>query len=153
MQFMSDLLVSILISYLAFTNTLADNINQLFVADESPETTIEEPAQLPGFSFLPSSLSAIPDILLQSAEYQAATVASGAGLTGNTAAVPLDAVVNIFCTFATAQYIKTTTGTGFFIDPDGVILTNAHVAPSRDEAQYLAARFGYGESQNQIMVN
>ena len=36
--------------------------------------------------------------------------------------------MNIFCTFKTDEYIRTTTGTGFFIDPDGVIMTNAHIA-------------------------
>jgi hypothetical protein len=39
-----------------------------------------------------------------------------------------DALVNIFCQYKTDDYIRTTTGTGFFINQKGVILTNAHVA-------------------------
>lgn len=38
------------------------------------------------------------------------------------------ALVNIFCTYKTDTYTRTTTGTGFFISNKGIILTNAHVA-------------------------
>jgi S1-C subfamily serine protease len=65
---------------------------------------------------------------LRSAEYQEATLAGAVGLTKGNTEDPAEALVNIFCTFTTAEYIKTTTGTGFFVDPDGVIMTNAHVA-------------------------
>ena len=40
----------------------------------------------------------------------------------------LNALVNIYCQYKTDEYIRTTTGTGFFINQKGVILTNAHVA-------------------------
>lgn len=40
----------------------------------------------------------------------------------------LQSLVNIYCTYRTKDYIRTTTGSGFFISPRGVILTNAHVA-------------------------
>lgn len=39
-----------------------------------------------------------------------------------------DAIVNIFCTQKTDQYNRSISGTGFMINPKGVILTNAHVA-------------------------
>ncbi|MCA9325001.1 trypsin-like peptidase domain-containing protein, partial [Candidatus Saccharibacteria bacterium] len=59
---------------------------------------------------------------------QQAALGAAASLSGATTREPLEAIVNIFCTFTTDTYIRTTTGTGFFIDPDGVIMTNAHVA-------------------------
>lgn len=128
MQFLSEVFTAFLASYLALINILGAQIDIWFAEDESTSPTIteEHEASLP---FLPSQIGfSIPDILLKSKDYQQAAVNTAVGLTGATTIEPLDAIVNIFCTFTTKNYIKTTTGTGFFIDPDGVILTNAHVA-------------------------
>lgn len=131
MHYVTDFLVAILTSYLAFTNTLAVNINSWLSPEvETPTVIVEESAE--DDTYLPSLPSiigqTIPDVLLRSAAYQSAALSSAPGFTGASTRDPLDAIVNIFCTFTTTEYIRTTTGTGFFIDPDGVIMTNAHVA-------------------------
>jgi hypothetical protein len=128
MHFLTDITVAALSAYLAFTGLLADQISSLFTLDDStaPTEEVEEGGEL---ASLPSRISgAIPDILLRSAEYQQAALVGATGLSGGTTNDPINALVNIFCTFTTSEYIRTTTGTGFFIDPDGVIITNAHVA-------------------------
>ncbi len=131
MNFVVELLVLVFTTYLSLTNSLAITLTAWFAPTGTDSNAIveqldESPTKL---SLLPSQLSSIiPDVLLRSAEYQQAALAGSSGLTGATTEEPLEAIVNIFCTFTTDEYIKTTTGTGFFIDPDGVIITNAHVA-------------------------
>lgn len=130
MHYVTDFIVAVLTGYLAFTNYLALTIDSWFA--ETPETApSEEQIEIENdtLSWLPSLFGqSIPDILLKSAEYQQAALGGAAGLTGGNTVDPVTALVNIFCTFTTTSYIRTTTGTGFFIDPDGVIMTNAHVA-------------------------
>jgi len=130
MQIITDLFIGFIVGYLAFTNSIATSLNTLLVPAEEPVVIMEEsPNEVDTISSLPSRVGkAIPDILLRSARYQAAAVAGSAGLVGASTREPLDAIVNIFCTFISETTVKTTTGTGFFIDPDGVIMTNAHVA-------------------------
>lgn len=132
MQLLSDLLVTFLTAYLSFTGTLAANIETFFAPAAEPptfESTLPETFSSAEPTLLPSSIGTnLPDILLTDPTYQQATLAGAAGLAGATAAEPIHAIVNIFCTFMTDTYIRTTTGTGFFIDPDGIIMTNAHVA-------------------------
>tara|TARA_B100000508_G_scaffold39647_1_gene31082 strand:- start:2167 stop:3258 length:1092 start_codon:yes stop_codon:yes gene_type:complete len=129
MQIITDILVAVLVAYLSLVNGLATFIQDIG-APETPAVVIDDEAEVDNrLSLLPSKLGEIiPDVLLRSAEYQSAALSSAASLTGATTDDPLEAIVNIFCTFRTDEYIRTTTGTGFFIDPDGVIMTNAHVA-------------------------
>lgn len=118
-------------AYMLITNSIADRINTWLTNTEELPTTISEEIEPDNstLSSLPSRLErTIPDILLRSSDYQRAALGAAAGLTGETAKDTLDAIVNIYCTYTTDSYVRTTTGTGFFIDPDGVILTNAHVA-------------------------
>ncbi len=130
MQLVVDIAVSIFTAYLAFTNQLADKVLTLL-----PDTTYEEIEEVTedtdeeSLSILPSLFGSkgLPDILLRSAEYQRAT-AIGAVSTGITTTNPSEALVNIYCTFTTPTTIRTTTGTGFFVHSEGVIITNAHVA-------------------------
>lgn len=131
MQLLKEFFVAILAGYAAFTGTIAD---ALLPPAESPatltEATEKQTTEETGFlSSLPSRITdAIPDILLRSTEYQSAALATALETPETNTTDPLEALVNIFCTFSTPEYIRTTTGTGFFVDADGVILTNAHVA-------------------------
>ena len=130
MHFLTELVALVLGAYLSLINTLAVPLETWFGNDTTENTsTIEITPTEEDLSFLPSRIGlSIPDILLRSSSYQQAALVSDADLSGATTNEPLEAIVNIFCTFTADDYIRTTTGTGFFIDPDGVILTNAHVA-------------------------
>ena len=129
MNIFVEALVFVLAGYLSLTNGLASFIEQILPGTETAPS-VEESVEFPSditllHSFFSTSL---PDILLKSSEYQQAALGAAAGLTGSTTNNPIEAIVNIFCTFETSEYIRTTTGTGFFIDADGIILTNAHIA-------------------------
>lgn len=121
-------------SYLTFVNFLADGIAFLF---ETPNTDLTEQTDqtnetAQSFDELPSEYEyggQLPDILIKNAAYQKASVIES---TDNSAIYDSskygEAVVNIYCQYRTDEYLRTTTGTGFFINRSGVILTNAHVA-------------------------
>lgn len=129
MSFLVEIITGFLTLYLAFTNGLADRIETYLATSEVEDTNYSETAALDNESFtqIPSQYKAIPDILIQNAAYQSASLIDGTGQTTPPSA-PLDALVNIYCTYKTNDYIRATTGTGFFIHEDGIILTNAHVA-------------------------
>jgi S1-C subfamily serine protease len=131
MQFLFEILTAGLMGYLAFTNMLATQIN--FMLGTAPEEIeMEESEDIPAtLSRLPSEYmqpSFIPDVLLQSSAYQQAAVLSSIGTDFAPTNDPLEAIVNIYCTSITSKQIRTTTGTGFFVHPSGVMMTNAHVA-------------------------
>ncbi len=133
---------SILIAYLAFTNFLADGIARALhieapLAHERTEKEIVPKTE--PLAALPQEESVggvIPRILLENAEFQRAAVAASDettapsylrdGVTLHDATEK--ALVNIFCQYKTEDYIRTTTGSGFIVHENGVILTNAHVA-------------------------
>jgi hypothetical protein len=121
MHFLYETAVAILTFYLGVTNSLAYSIETLLPEQMRTEATSQSEVATD------DAIRPIPDILIRNAAYQRAAVVES--IDPETApATALDALVNIYCTYTTAEYVKTTTGTGFFIDTDGVILTNAHVA-------------------------
>ncbi len=129
MQIVVNILVAIVMAYVSFTNYLATEISHWLGTTPDTYLTTEYPAETaPELTPLSSDTRLIPDILLRSSAYQQAALGSLGTVRGATTVNPLEALVNIFCTFTTRDHIRTTTGTGFFVSDDGVILTNAHVA-------------------------
>jgi len=128
MDFLLNLVTIILGTYLSLTNSLATEIALLLPEKEGNNSSYS--ASLDGELIHIESKSKfgnIPDILIKNAAYQNAAVIDS--IEPETApATALEALVNIYCTYTTDNYTKTTTGTGFLIDTDGIILTNAHVA-------------------------
>ncbi len=141
-DFFTNIFTGILVGYLALTNVLADKI-ALFLPQApvneiaiQKETSTESPTLEKLTELSKTFAKGTSRILLDHAEYQrAATIASVRNDEflntiddQPTADVVKGALVNIYCQYKTNEYIRTTTGTGFFINPKGVILTNAHVA-------------------------
>lgn len=142
-------ITGILIGYLALTNTLAHAIESLLPPLDA-ETAIKVEAERPNIEEYGNKASnevtvkqptyeyggPIPRILLENTEYQRAAASSPEPTEPND--VPFDSLplkerveqtlVNVYCQYKTDEHIRTTTGTGYFISPNGVVLTNAHVA-------------------------
>ncbi len=130
MSFLLSLITGFLSLYLAFANLLADTLLAILPTSEVGSTTVattgDQTSTLTQIDSEYETDGPIPQILIDNAAYQEAAVSSA--VYPEATATPAEALVNIFCTYRTAQYERTTTGTGFFIHPDGIILTNAHVA-------------------------
>lgn len=121
--------------YLAFTNFLADEILAILPSETTREDfnqeeiveTNQKPEEITQVDSDYKYGGIIPDILIKNASYQQANVIGA--LSTRTATATIDeALVNVYCTYRTKNKIQTTTGTGFFIQEDGIIMTNAHVA-------------------------
>ena len=135
---LGNVLAAILGTYIGITNQMADNIAQLFnletvaVIEEIGDAEPTEPAVVETvLDKLSSSYEfggSIPDILINSAQFQEAAVLDSVATTGPATNDPGEAIVNIYCTYRTQTHIHTSTGSGFFVSDKGVILTNAHVA-------------------------
>ncbi len=141
LTFVQKIIVGILTGYLALTNTFADFITSALPSPQETPPTTEE--QAPDSHTIQNTLSSITKkgdgaftFLRTHAEFQRAAVVARSRdevAVPENDALPLsdvvkNALVNIFCQYKTDTYIRTTTGTGFFINQKGVILTNAHVA-------------------------
>jgi hypothetical protein len=143
---LQTVLVSVLISYLSLTGSLAEYVKThiekttITQPDETVErdtrVVVHEPKEeLTLFSRL-FAASGVSRFLFENEAFQAA--ARSIDETANSIAPFLtpetvmetveDSLVNIFCEYKTDTYTRTTTGTGFFIHEQGVILSNAHVA-------------------------
>lgn len=142
LELAQHVIVSVLVAYLAFTNSLAVQIESLFISpdentqesqeqiavdenevlnkiegDESPDTT--------AFNFLRNHPEFQRAALIASERDEVSQIATDGRALDE---VVEEALVNIYCQYKTEKYIRTTTGTGFFINQKGVIITNAHVA-------------------------
>lgn len=132
MDFVLGLITGFLSLYLAFTNSLAGSIESFLLppAEQPVEITKTVTPAEQNLTQVDSKYERgglIPSILIKNAAYQQASVAS-AVTSATSTVLPEEAIVNIYCTYKTATQIKATTGTGFFIHKNGIILTNAHVA-------------------------
>ncbi len=139
LEFLGNVVTTILIAYLAFTNTLAERIEALFPAptvDDTGAEVAEEAGLEPYIEEESFADRLVPKVLRENLAFQrAATIASTREEEPVT--IPEDvsleeavrgALVNVYCQYKTDEFIRTTTGTGFFVNQKGVILTNAHVA-------------------------
>jgi hypothetical protein len=137
LDLLQQFLVTIAVSYLGLTNSLADHIHTLFNDTDRDQAFIAlhtEPAEPASDRSDPART--MPDVLRQDQNFQqaallAAQESSAEGSLSDTReaeAALKEALVNVFCQYRTDTYVRTTTGTGFFANSKGVILTNAHVA-------------------------
>ena len=126
-------LISAVVAYLAFTSTLGEYVQALF-NDNSNITYVSTEIPTPSDTQAPTHV--VTDVLRRDANFQrAALIAANqddheytAPDTLETEELLRESLVNIYCQYKTDTHIRTTTGTGFFINPKGIILTNAHVA-------------------------
>lgn len=137
-------IIALLVGYLSLTNTLSEHIMGILPSNtEIPATTsapltpeTSSPSnELVSLSRLYASTQGVAQVLRGNSTFQDALNAVGqeaAALEGTLDSVSEEMVsnslVNIVCEYHTDTHKRMTTGTGFFIDSKGVILTNAHVA-------------------------
>jgi hypothetical protein len=142
LEVLQSFIITILVGYLSFTNGLAETIEARLGIDET-EPVVEQTdsletnppsEELTTLSKLYAQTKGVTRVLRDNTAFQEALVVTS----GDTSAPPetavttketvLSSLVNILCEYSTEEYTRTTTGTGFFISDNGVILTNAHVA-------------------------
>lgn len=139
-ELLQQALIAAVVSYLSITNAWGERIDAFFTDTPTSETASLEgnrSSETLGIAYEASSKNAASsDVLRRDKNFQrAALIASketeydyASPDTLETAELLRESLVNIYCQYKTDTYIRTTTGTGFFINPKGVILTNAHVA-------------------------
>ncbi len=122
-----EALVALLTAFLALSNSTANLLTQYWSDDNGRDISyIEAPER--GESPLFGIHALISEQLQRDTRYQQASALEGIATTTISSTSIEDALANIFCTAHTGKRVRATTGSGVFIDPSGVILTNAHVA-------------------------
>ena len=146
--YISDAGIFVLTGFLAVSGWLAGVVDDTFsyipayqshitsemVDAPNQEKNTEEIENLPS-KYEPEEQS-VPDVLTKDPAFQQAAALEGlpAPIIEEPAPeLPLrerveNAIVNILCIVRTDERVRTVTGSGVFINPNGVILTNAHVA-------------------------
>ncbi len=137
MSILSSFFIALISGYLAFTDGLAAYILRVLPADH---VAVTEPAATSSLIKLESVYTDVPYIFSLKAWSQTAMTIDATD-TNTYTRDPLEALVNIFCTYADGEQTRVITGTGFMVDSDGIILTNAHVA------QYLLLEDVLGEAE------
>ncbi len=125
MSFVTAFIITCLSSYLTFTDFLASELAAI-LPNAKPRTELTTGPTIP-FTKVESEYVEIPQILIDQAPDQSAAAINAAD-TNVYAENPIDALVNIYCVYTRDGERRATTGSGYFIDSDGIILTNAHVA-------------------------
>ncbi len=144
LEFVQSLLIALVSGYLSFTNTIAASIEEFIASRETSsaytlearEDEITIPSnELTLLSKLYASTDSISRVLTENDTFNQAAQAVGSitpipppSNSVDTETLITRSLVNIFCEYKTNTFTRTTTGSGFFITPSGVILTNAHVA-------------------------
>lgn len=141
-ELFQSFLVGVLVAYLSFTDTLATHIATLIEPQhiahraDTPSTPSHTPSEeltfmsrifgTGGTNRLLTEHVGFQESLRAAAQHSAVIIPS---LDPQRIAETVEqSLVNVFCELETESYTRTTTGTGFFIHEQGVILTNAHVA-------------------------
>ncbi len=145
-EVLQSALVSILVAYLSFTNSLAERVERALIdtslasehqihTEETRENVVPS-EELTLLSRLYATSNGVSRVLFENKAFQEAVGSlRGSASVIETSLTPdtlhetvEQSLVNILCEYKTDSYTRTTTGTGFFINKNGVILTNAHVA-------------------------
>lgn len=138
-DFIQQAIVSMFIAYIGFTNSLSIHLENFFLGDLSQTNTVANEVDTSFKKIVTGAekfTDTIPRVLLENQSFQRAAIHASTQDTeiiSTSSTTPIEtviaqALVNVYCQYKTDEFIRTTTGTGFFINQKGVILTNAHVA-------------------------
>ncbi len=138
-DFIQQAVVSIFIAYIGFTNSLTIHLENFFLGDHAKTNRVTEQVDTSFKKIVTDAekfTNTIPRVLLENQSFQRAAIHASTQDTeiiNIPSTTPIEtviahALVNVYCQYKTDEFIRTTTGTGFFINQKGVILTNAHVA-------------------------